>query len=141
MDMNKISALVTCLLLTASIGLAICGCSYDACEEYGQDSVLRYVSKDGLYRVVGPDWSQARELGGQVCYPVVVERDGADGRVYWCCETSRGSCGNFTVSSQSGDFSLSDNSFCHSDEMKSVTYMDVFFNGITNRVELERAVD
>ena len=46
--------------------------------------------------------------------------------------------GNFEVVSNDGAFYFSDSSFCHSDEMKLVTYMD-FISGITtNRIELGR---
>ena len=141
MGMNKFFALVALLGATASVGLAVCGSSHEASKEGGHDGVLRYVSKDRLYRVVGPNWSRAREICGQVCYPVVVGCGEKEGHIYWCHETSWGSSGNFAVSSQSGDFSLSDSSFCHSDEVKSWTYMDIFSNGVANRVELERVVD
>ena len=141
MGMNKFFALVALLGSTASVGLAVCGSSHEASKEGGHDGVLRYVSKDRLYRVVGPNWSRAREICGQVCYPVVVGCGEKEEHIYWCHETSWGSSGNFTVLSQSGDFTLSDSSFCHSDEMKSMTYMDVLSKGVDNRVELERAVD
>lgn len=141
MGMNKFFALVALLGATASVGLAGCGSSRDASEEDVHDGVLRYVSRDGHYRVVGPNWSRAREICGQVCYPVVVGCGEKEERIYWCHEISWGSSGNFTVSSQSGDFTLSDGSFCHSDEMKSMIYMDVLSKGVANRVELERVVD
>lgn len=141
MGMNKFFAIAALLGATASVGLAGCGSSREASKEGGHDGVLRYVSKDGHYRVVGPNWSRAREIDGSLCYPVVVGCGEKEERIYWCHETSWGSSGNFAVSSQSGDFSLSDSSFCHSDEMKSVTYMDVLSNGVSSRIELERAVD
>ena len=141
MGVKKFFALVALLGATASIGLTVCSRRREVSKEDGHADVLRYVSKDGLYKVVGPNWGRAREIGGQLCYPVVVGCGEKDERIYWCHETSWGSSGNFAVSSQSGDFTFSDNSYCHSDEMKSVAHMDVLSNGVANRVELGRAVD
>ena len=141
MGIKKFFMVAALLGATASFGLVGCGNSYEASKEDGHDGVPRYVSKGGLYRVVGPNWSRAREIGGLLCYPVVVGCGEKDERIYWCHETSWGSSGNFAVSSQSGDFMLSDSSFCHSDEMKSMIYMDVLSNGVANRIELERVVD
>ena len=141
MGMKRLFMFAALLGAAASVGLAGCGSSREASKEDGHDGVPRYLSKDGLYRVVGPNWSRAREVDGLLCYPVVVGCGEKEDRIYWCHETSWGSSGNFVVSSQSGDFSLSDSSFCHSDEMKSIIYMDVLSNGVANRIELERVVD
>ena len=141
MGMKRLFMFAALLGAAASVGLAGCGSSREASKEDGHDDVPRYLSKDGLYRVVGPTWSRAREVDGLLCYPVVVGCGEKEDRIYWCHETSWGSSGNFVVSSQSGDLSLSDSSFCHSDEMKSMIYMDVLSNGVANRIELERVVD
>ena len=50
-----------------------------------------------------------------------------------------GLSGNFEVESEAGDFSLSDSSFCHSDEVKAWTYMTFASEGATNKVMLRRA--
>ena len=141
MGMNKFFALVSLLGATASVGLSGCGSNHETSKVDGHDGVLRYVSRDGLYRVVGPNWGRAREIDGQLYYPIFVGCGEKDERISWCHETSWGSSGNFAVSSQSGDFLLSDGSICHSDEMKSMIYMDVLSNGVANRVELEREAD
>lgn len=141
MSMNKLFALVALFGATASVGLSGCGSNHETSKVDGHDGVLRYVSRDGLYRVVGPNWGRAREIDGLLCYPVVVGCGEKEDRIYWCHETSWGSSGNFAVSSQAGDLSLSDISFCHSDEVKSWIYMDIVSNGVANRIELERVVD
>lgn len=141
MGMKRLFMFAALLGAAASVGLAGCGSSREASKEGVHDGVLRYVSKDGLYRVVGPNWGRARENDGLLCYPVVVGCGEKEDRIYWCHETSWGSSGNFTVLSQSGDFTLSDGSFCHSDEVKAWIYMDILSNGVANRVELGRVVD
>ena len=35
-------------------------------------SVLRYISQDGQYYVVGPIWECVRQIGGETHFPVVV---------------------------------------------------------------------
>ena len=102
-------------------------------------SVTQYVSDDGRHYIVGPIWECAKKIDGEEHFPVVVARKGMEGCVYWCCEKSRGSSGNFEVVSEAGDFSLSDSSFCHSDEAKAWTYMTFASEGITNKVILRRA--
>ena len=61
-----------------------------------------------------------------------------EGRVYWCRETSRGSSGNFVVESQDGDFRLTDNSFCHSDETDLLMYAEFASDGATSQVALKK---
>ena len=147
MNMGRILKPLCLALLGAAVGVGIViGTNQNRYNRLcrfltGEANILMYSSQDGRYRVVGPIWECARLVDGRPCYPVVVGCGEGDGRVYWCHETSRGSSGNFEVESEAGDFSLSDSSFCHSDEMNFVAYMDVFSNGVTNRVELERAVD
>ena len=68
----------------------------------------------------------------------MVAGKGLEGRVYWCRETSRGSSGNFEVESQGGDFRLTDNSFCHSDETAPVTYAEFVANGTADKISLRR---
>ena len=102
-------------------------------------SVTQYVSDDGRHYIVGPIWECAKKIDGEEHVPVVVARKGMEGCVYWCHETSRGSSGNFEVVSEAGDFSLSDSSFCHSDEVKAWTYMTFASEGATNKVMLRRA--
>ena len=102
-------------------------------------SVTQYVSDDGRHYIVGPIWECAKKIDGEEHFPVVVARKGMEGCVYWCHETSRGSSGNFEVVSEAGDFSLSDSSFCHSDEAKACTYMTFASEGATNKVMLRRA--
>ena len=124
--------------VVVGIGLMLCGCGNDASSGAERQDVLQYVSQDGRWRVVGPVWDSAKKIGGEWHFPITVGVDGADERVYWCREVSRGSCGNFAVESKNGDFYFSDSSFAHSGEMKFVTYMD-FISGITtNRIELGR---
>ena len=43
-----------------------------------------------------------------------------------------------TLTSEDGLFYLADSSFCHSDEMKAMTYMDFVSGAVTNRIELKR---
>ena len=102
-------------------------------------SVTQYVSDDGRHYIVGPIWECAKKIDGEEHFPVVVARKGMEGCVYWCHETSRGSSGNFEVESEAGDFSFSDSSFCHSDEVKAWTYMTFASEGATNNVILRRA--
>ena len=104
----------------------------------GESNILVYSSQDGRCRVIGPIWDCARRVDGRLRYPVVVNCGESDGRVYWCHETSRGSSGNFKVESEAGDFSLYDNSYCHSDEATCLMQMTVVSGGTTNCVELVR---
>lgn len=102
-------------------------------------SVTQYVSQDGRYYVVGPIWECVKQIDGKDHFPVVVAgKKGIEGCVYWCREISRGSSGNFEVVSNDGAFYFSDSSFCSSDEMKFVTYMDIISGTATNRIELGR---
>ena len=101
-------------------------------------SVTQYVSDDGRHYVVGPIWECVKQIDGEEHFPVVVAGKGKEGRVYWCREVSRGSSGNFEVVSNDGAFYFSDSSFCSSDEMKFVTYMDIISGTATNRIELGR---
>ena len=103
-----------------------------------QASVPQYVSQDGCWRVSGPVWDCSRRIDGEWHYPVAISKEGQDGRVCWCREVSHGSCGNFDVASEDGLFYLADSSFCHSDEMKVITYMDFVSGAVTNRIELKR---
>ena len=124
--------------VVVGIGLMLCGCGNDASSGTKRQDVLQYVSQDGRWRVVGPVWDCSKQIDGKWYYPVVVAEKGKDGRVCWCREVSHGSSGNFDVISNDGTFYFSDSSFCSSDEMKFVTYMD-FISGITtNRIELMR---
>ena len=130
--------------VVAGVGLMLCGCGKEVFSgdghqsEKGHASVLQYVSQDGRWRVVGPVWDCSKQIDGEWYYPVVVAEKGKDGRVCWCRGVSHGSSGNFDVISKDGTFYFSDSSFCCSDEMKLVTYMD-FISGITtNRVKLGR---
>ena len=124
--------------VAVGIGLMLCGCGNDASSGTKRQDVLQYVSQDGRWRVVGPVWDCSKQIDGEWYYPVVVAEKGKDGRVCWCRGVSHGSSGNFDVISKDGTFYFSDSSFCCSDEMKLVTYMD-FISGIaTNRVELGR---
>lgn len=124
--------------VVVGIGLMLCGCGNDASSGAKRQDVLQYVSQDGRWRVVGPVWDCSKQIDGKWYYPVVVAEKGKDGRVCWCREVSHGSSGNFDVISNDGTFYFSDSSFCSSDEMKFVTYMD-FISGITtNRIELMR---
>jgi hypothetical protein len=125
--------------VVVGIGLMLCGCGNDASSSAEHQGVLQYVSQDGRWRVVGPVWDSAKKIGGEWNFPITVGFDGADERVYWCREVSRGSCGNFAVESKNGDFYFSDSSFAHSGEMKFVTYMDFISGSATNRIELKRA--
>ncbi len=121
-----------------SIVLMLCGCGNDASSRAEHQGVLQYASQDGNYRVVGPVWDCSKQINGKCHYPIVIAEKGKDGCIYWCHEVSHGSSGNFDVISKDGTFYFSDSSFCCSDEMKLVTYMD-FISGITtNRIELGR---
>ena len=124
--------------VVVGIGLMLCGCGNDASSSAEHQGVLQYISQDGRWRVVGPVWDSAKKIGGEWIFPITVGFDGADERVYWCREVSRGSCGNFAVESKNGDFYFSDSSFAHSGEMKFVTYMDFISGSATNRIELKR---
>jgi hypothetical protein len=90
--------------VVVGIGLMLCGCGNDASSGTKRQDVLQYVSQDGRWRVVGPVWDSAKKIGGEWHFPIMVGSDGADERVYWCREVSRGSCGNFAVESKNGDF-------------------------------------
>ena len=81
------------------------------------------------------DWL---EIDGKWYYPVMVIGSDKDARVCWCREVSHGSSGNFDIVSNDGAFYFSDNSFCYSDEMKDITYMDFISSTTTNRVVLNR---
>jgi hypothetical protein len=120
------------------IGLMLCGCGNEASSDAGHQEVRQYASPDGNYRVVGPVWDCSKRIDGEWYFPVMVAENGKDGRVCWCREVSRGSGGNFEVVSNDGAFYFSDSSFCSSDEMKFVTYMDIISGTATNRIELER---
>lgn len=120
------------------IGLMLCGCGNEASSDAGHQEVRQYASPDGNYRVVGPVWDCSKRIDGEWYFPVMVAENGKDGRVCWCREVSRGSSGNFEVVSNDGAFYFSDSSFCSSDEMKFVTYMDIISGTATNRIELER---
>ena len=100
--------------------------------------MLLYKSQDGHWRVIGPVWDCSKRIDGEWYFPVMVAENGKDGRVCWCREVSRGSSGNFEVVSNDGAFYFSDSSFCSSDEMNFVTYMDIISGTATNRIELER---
>ena len=101
-------------------------------------SVLRYISPDGQYYVVGPIWECVRQVDGETHFPVVVCGKKIEGCVFWCREASHDANGNFEVVSENGDFHLADNSLRHSDEMKPAIYVDFVSGGITNRVALEK---
>lgn len=131
---------VKLLAMVASINLMLCGCGNDVHRQDALEHapVLQFVSYDEQWRVIGPVWDCSRQIGGKCHYPILITEKGKDGRVYWCHEVSRGSSGNFDVASEDGLFYLSDSSFCHSDEMKVITYMDFVSGAVTNRVELKR---
>ena len=120
------------------IGLMLCGRGNEASSDAGHQEVRQYASTDGNYRVVGPVWDCSKRIDGEWYFPVMVAENGKDGRVCWCREVSRGSSGNFEVVSNDGAFYFSDSSFCSSDEMKFVTYMDIISGTATNRIELGR---
>ena len=101
-------------------------------------SILRYVSQDGQYYIVGPIWECVRHIDGEEHYPAVVSGKRIDGWVFWCHEASHESSGNFEVVSENGDFRLADNSLRHSDETAPVAYADFVSGGITNRVALDK---
>jgi len=101
-------------------------------------SVLRYISQDGQYYVVGPIWECVRQIGGKEHFPVVVSGKKIEGCVFWCREVSRDANGNFEVASENDDFRLADNSLRHPDEMNPVIYVDFVSGGITNRVAMEK---
>ena len=131
-------------MVSMATGCMLLGCGKEAFsgderqDERSHTPVLLYKSQDGNWRVVGPIWNCSKRIDGEWYFPVMVAENGKDGRVCWCREVSRGSSGNFEVVSNDGAFYFSDSSFCHSDEMKLVTYMD-FISGITtNRIELGR---
>ncbi len=124
--------------VAVGIGLMLCGCGNDASSDAGHQEVKQYASPDGNYRVVGPVWDCSKQIDGKWYYPVVVAEKGKDGRVCWCREVSHGSSGNFDIVSNDGAFYFSDNSFCYSDEMKDITYMDFISSTTTNRVVLNR---
>lgn len=124
--------------VVVGIGLMLCGCGNDASSGTKRQDVLQYVSQDGRWRVVGPVWDCSKQIDGEGYYPVMVIESGKDGCVCWCRAVSRGSSGNFDIISNDGTFYFSDSSFCHSDEMKFVTYMDVISGTTTNRIELGR---
>lgn len=131
-------------MVSVAAGCMLLGCGKEAFsgdehqDERSHTSVLLYKSQDGHWRVIGPVWDCSKRIDGEWYFPVLVAENGKDGRVCWCREVSRGSSGNFDVISKDGTFYFSDSSFCCSDEMKLVTYMD-FISGIaTNRIELER---
>ena len=120
------------------IVIILCGCGNDASSRAEHQGVLQYASQDGNWRVVGPIWDCSKQIDGEWYYPVVVAEKGKDGRVCWCRGVSHGSSGNFDVISKDGTFYFSDSSFCSSDEMKFVTYMDIISGTATNRIELGR---
>ena len=124
--------------VVVGIGLMLCGCGNDASSSAEHQGVLQYVSQDGGWRVVGPVWDCSKQIDGTWYYPVVVAEKGKDGRVCWCREVSHGSSGNFDIVSNDGAFYFSDNSFCYSDGMKDITYMDFISSTMTNRVVLNR---
>ena len=124
--------------IAAGIGMMLCGCGNDVTYGRVDGAELRYVSQNGRWRVVGPVWDCSKQIDGKWYYPVVVAEKGKDGRVCWCREVSHGSSGNFDIVSNDGAFYFSDNSFCYSDEMKDITYMDFISSTTTNRVVLNR---
>ena len=101
-------------------------------------SATQYVSDDGRHYIVGPIWECAKKIDGEEHFPVVVARKGMEGCVYWCREKSRGSSGNFEMESQDGDFRLTDNSFCHSDETDLLMYAEFASDGTTSQVALKK---
>ena len=101
-------------------------------------SILRYVSQDGQYYVVGPIWECVRQIGGKKHFPVIVSGKRIEGRVYWCSEVSHDASDNFEVASENGDFRLVDNLLHLSDETTPEAYVDFVSGGTTNRVALEK---
>ena len=101
-------------------------------------SATQYVSDDGRHYIVGPIWECVKQIDGEQHFPVVVARKGMEGCVYWCREKSRGSSGNFEMESQDGDFRLTDNSFCHSDETDLLMYAEFASDGATSQVALKK---
>lgn len=144
MNTGRILKSLCLALLGVAVGVGIViGTNQNRCNRVlrfftGEANILMYSSQDGRYRVVGPIWECGRQVDGRPCYPVVVGCGESDRRVYWCRETSRGSSGNFEVESEAGDFSLSDSSFCYSDEARVWTYMTFSDEGVTNKVMLGR---
>ena len=131
-------------MVSVAAGCMLLGCGKEVFSGDGHQSekchasVLQYASQDGNWRVVGPVWDCSKQIDGEGYYPVMVIESGKDGRVCWCRAVSRGSSGNFDVISNDGAFYFSDSSFCSSDEMKFVTYMDIISGAATNRIELGR---
>ncbi len=144
MNMGRILESLGLALLGAAVGVGIViGTNQNRCNRVwqiltGEKNILMYSSQDGRYRVFGPIWECARQVDGRSYYPVVVGCGESDGRVYWGHMISSGSSGNFEVESESGNFLLSDNSFCHSDEARDWTYMVLAGEGTTNKVILRR---
>lgn len=142
--MGKMLKWLSLAAFVAAVGVGIViGTNQNRCNRVrqiltGETNILMYSSQDGRYRVFGPIWACAREVDGRSCYPVVVGCGESDGQEYWCHVTSSGSSGNFEVESESGNFLLSDNSFCHSDEARDWTYMVLAGEGTTNKVILRR---
>ena len=124
--------------VAVGIGLMLYGCGNDASSRAEHQGVLQYASQDGNYRVVGPVWDCSKQINGKCHYPIVIAEKGKDGCIYWCHEVSHGSSGNCDIVSNDGAFYFSDNSFCYSDEMKDITYMDFISSTTTNRVVLNR---
>jgi hypothetical protein len=131
-------------VMVAGVGLMLCGCGKEVFSgdghqsEKGYASVQQYASQDGRWRVVGPVWDCSKQIDCKWYYPIMVAEKGKDGHVCWCREVSHGSSGNFDIVSNDGAFYFSDNSFCYSDEMKDITYMDFISSTTTNRVVLNR---
>ena len=136
--------LMKLFMVSVAAGCMLLGCGKEAFsgdehqDERSHTSVLLYKSQDGHWRVIGPIWDCSKQIDGEWYFPVMVAENGKDGRVCWCREVSRGSSGNFEVVSNDGTFYFSDSSFCSSDEMKFVTYMDIISGTATNRIELGR---
>ena len=124
------------VLLSSIISIGLLFVS--GCGQETSSSSLRYRSNDGRYIVSGPDWMQGKMIDGEMLYPVTVNEKGLPDRLYWCKTTDQGSSGNFKVKTRENDFCLSDSSFCHSDNMDCITYVDFISGSTTNRICLDR---
>jgi len=73
-----------------------------------------YYSADRKIAIEMPKWDASVTVDGKILYPVVVHYQEYDGdRIVtnMCCETDRGTCGNYKVETVDGGFSLTDSSW------------------------------
>ncbi len=118
--------------------ITLCICILGGCSEQELSSALQYKSKDGKCIIFGPNWTMGKLIDGTTHYPVTINKEGFNDKTIWCELIDHGSSGNFTIQSKDKDFRLSDSSFCHSDDMDCIIYVDFISGSTTNRICLDR---